>query len=495
MKKNIIVLWGWTSWWLSALYLSHHIDLRRYSIKLIASESLWTIWVWESTIPHIKDFLSSIWISEEELLAATNGTIKMWIKFENWNPDQAFNHPFIAWLTSFYIHKINFVVWFKKYFPHLCYDDYADICSRMFEKEKIVNPHHNKNYAYHLDSALLAQLLKEKSLAAGVEYINTYMESFTEEDGKIISIQTQIASFECDFLVDCSWFHSKILSRNTYNKFVSFEKELICDTALYGRTPKDDSLPCYTLSSAMSAWWRWKIPLKEIYGNWYVFSQKFQSISDAKKEFSEKSWIDISAIRVIHFSPWYNSQSWYKNSLSIGLSAGFVEPLEATWIYFSCKQLELFWDFVHNGNLEYSESNISEYNTELSAIYHEVKNFIVFHYTTSPRQDTDFWKYYKDSSNFSASYHSISALAQNTIPYSQSKYIEFNKNQKLFKFESWLRIMVWNNWLHNTWTHNIHISKNKFTELLDAFQKKIQFDMLHTFDHRDYLHFIDSRNI
>jgi len=495
MKKNIIVLWGWTSGWLSALYLSHHIDLSRYSIKLITSESLWTIWVWESTIPHIKDFLSSIWISEEELLVSTNGTIKMWIKFENWNPDQAFNHPFIGWLTSLYIHKVNFAVWFKKYFPHLHYDAYADICSSMFEEEKIVDPHYNKNYAYHLDSSLLAQLLKEKSITAGVEYINTYMKSFTEKDGKIISIETDKASFECDFLVDCSWFHSKILSRNTRNKFISFEKELICDTALYGRTPKDDSLPCYTLSNAMSAWWRWKIPLKEIYGNWYVFSQKFQSISDAKKEFSEKSWIDINTIWEIHFSPWYNSQSWYKNTLSIGLSAGFVEPLEATWIYFSCKQLELLGDFIYNGILGYCDSDICEYNTELSKIFHEVKNFIVFHYATSPRRDTDFWRYYKDSNNFSTSYHTISVLAQNIIPYSQSKNIAFNQSQRLFKSESWLRIMIWNNWLHNIWKQNMSIPKNKLKELLEVFQRKMQFEMMHTLDHREYLNYITSKNV
>lgn len=485
MKKNIVIIWWWTSWWLTALYLSHKIDSKKHSIKLISSESLWTIWVWESTIPDIRSFISDLWITESELLASTNGTIKMGIKFENWNPKKTYNHPFTWWLTSYSISNKSFSAWFTKYFPNLNYDKYADIWEKFFESE-CVFPSSNKSisydYAYHLDANLLAQLLKEKAVANGVEYIDSYIDWYNESNGFITFLKSWKKEYKCDIIFDCSWFNSKILSRNQSNRFVSYSDELLCDTALFWRSSGDEKLPCYTLSSAMSCWWRWRIPLKNMYWNWYVFSSKFQDIEDAKKEFSKASGILIKDMRLISFNPWYNTCSWYKNSISIWLSAWFVEPLEATWIFFSTKQLRLLDKYVSNGSLLMSEANSREYNTKLSNIFEEVKNFIVFHYFTSPKSDSDFWNYYKRISNFSDSFKKISTLMKKRFPDSK-----FSESQMLFKSESWIRIMIWNNWTPDE-VEKIDIDiRSKILKIILLHQNKINWELKYIHKHREYL--------
>lgn len=120
---------------------------------------------------------------------------------------------------------------------------------------------------------------------------------------------------DVDFLIDCSGFSSGILKRDASNVFHSFSDELLCDTAIFARTQQEESLPPYTLAVGMNAGWRWKIPLQNMFGNGYVFSRRFLSVEDAKREFSEKTGILEDNMKTIPFRPGYFEKQWYDNTL------------------------------------------------------------------------------------------------------------------------------------------------------------------------------------
>jgi len=375
--KNILIIWWGTCGWMTALFLNQHF-WSKYNISLVSSKEIWTIGVWESTIPHIIPFLEELWIYTPELIQKCNASIKLWILFKDWNTKKNFIHPFIGGLTSHIYDNKPFAYWYKKYFSHRDYDSISDISQYLFQNNKIpVNSSGEleSDYALHIDAFLLGQLLEDKAISAWVIHIESKVTSCSLNGNNINEVHLiNGETLSPDMVFDCSWFRSLWISKMPGNTFTSYNTELPCEMAFFGRTKNTDATPPYTLSQWLTAWWAWKIPLaNRTSGNWYVFSQAHISQEDAMNEFMKFSWAKREDIRKVIFKNWIYKNSWVGNCIGLWLSYGFIEPLEATGIYLYCKQLEEF--------KKYHERSawIELYNKSIRNMYNEIKDFIVLH--------------------------------------------------------------------------------------------------------------------
>lgn len=376
-------------------------SLDTHDITLIASEKLWTIGVWESTIPYIVSFLKQLWIKESEILGHCNGTIKMWVMFEGWNTKNNFIHPFTSWLISDSISGKPFSYWYLAS-KLKNFSERIDMADLMIQENLVpFDDVHTcyYEYAYHLDANLLWDfvrnicLSKERGICIKDELV-TWVEIQEEQ---ITKIETDKNSYVPDMVFDCSWFHEVIIKNYTENSYISFEADLPCNAAIFWPSTEESSPRNYTLSKTMNHGWRWEIPLQNRMWNGYVFSDNFCSIEQAKQELHKETDIPLDSMKGLRFKSWYHKQSWIGNMIAIGSSYGFVEPLEWTGIYIFCKQLADF-KVAYEQSISQEEKR-NRYNTDLELQMLEMRDFIYFHYYGANKRDTPFWKQFSSLSD------------------------------------------------------------------------------------------------
>lgn len=409
--SSIIIVGGGTAGWMTASYLNKVLlpKTSEISIKLIESPDIETIGVGEATVPTIRDFFSLLGISEKDLLVATNATIKSAIKFVDWyqQNDNGYYHPFEAPLYSDGVEISEH--WAAEKLKGHTVEDFAHatgvlagLCD-VQKTPKVGNGkdyHANTLYAYHLDAVMMAAYLRKISIERGVVRIeDTVKEIKQKNNGEISSLITERnGEISADFYIDCTGFSSLLIEKTLKEKFVSYEDELLCNSAIAVQTPYPKDSPFadpYTTATAKSSGWIWEIGLAKRKGNGYVFSDKFQSFEDAETEFRDhlECAADGLMVRKLNMRIGRRDKFWSKNCIAIGLSGGFVEPLESTGLQFIQVALELFLDYFPPK--EGYELLQRRYNEVLRAKFDDVKDFIVMHYCLSEREDSEFWKYVK----------------------------------------------------------------------------------------------------
>ena len=442
MKEKIIIVWWGTTGWITALFLSKKLP-SDFEITLISSDKIWTLWVWESTIPHIVTFLSDLWIEESEMMRACNATYKMWVKFTDWKWDgSSFLNPFSRWLTSKNYDGIPFAHYWFHGLSSLDYTKISDISHFTFQQGLWPKSHSWESlleYAYHLDAHLLGEFLKQQAISNWVSHIEGKMEnSFRNNTGNIEHIIVDGKKIYGNLFFDCSGFHSLLISQTDENKFHSYSDELFVDRALFCRIErKTDFVPPYTESTTMQYGWKWCIPLYDVNGNGYVYSSKHVSDKDAIQEFRSSLWLpDTQKIWKLQMKLGRYQSSWVYNSIWIWPSYWFIEPLEATGIYLTCRQLELFVSMFQQSDYRCGRETIDTYNKILAREFDAVKDFIVLHYAISGRWDSSFWE-----ANKTSIWSSLSLLLENisdTFP-----NISFDTNlPSLFKYQSYTIILI-----------------------------------------------------
>jgi hypothetical protein len=197
------------------------------------------------------------------------------------------------------------------------------------------------------------------------------------------------------------------------NPFRSYGDELLCDTAVVARTyyeDEDTPIPSHTESIAMNAGWRWRIPLYDKIGNGYVFSSKYIESDDARIELLTSIWLPLDTpCNFVKMKIGRHQSAWKNNVLGIWWAYWFIEPLESTALYLVCKQLELFVQHHASGSMD-------GYNSITAKYYDDIKNFIVFHYFSSQKTETPFWKYYNTRENFSSDFMKIVNFLEKKFP-------------------------------------------------------------------------------
>ncbi|PCJ46822.1 MAG: tryptophan halogenase [Gammaproteobacteria bacterium] len=407
--NNVVIVGGGSAGWMTAAALSKHLP-KSINIKLVESDLISTVGVGEATIPAIRIFNQGLGIDEAEFMKETNATFKLAIKFENWaRQGDSYFHAF-----GFYGYPVNGVpfhnYWLKQNntIKSDSIHDY-NLAHQACVANKFAYRQFNPNdedsryfYAFQFDATLYAQYLRKISEGRGVERI----------EGKVVDVlqNTQSGTIESlvleskktvsgDLFIDCTGFRALLIDKTLKVGYKDWSHWLPVNNAWAVSTdyPKGATIPPYTRARALSAGWQWRIPQQNRTGDGNVFCDAYISKEEALDEFlSNLEGKPISDPRLIKFRTGMREKLWSKNCVSIGLSSGFLEPLESTSIYLiQASILQLIQNFP---NGEENKSNQNEFNSLMKSRYEEARNFLILHYKATEREDTKFWKYCKNMS-------------------------------------------------------------------------------------------------
>jgi 2-polyprenyl-6-methoxyphenol hydroxylase-like FAD-dependent oxidoreductase len=403
IAKNIVIVGGGTAGWMSAMLLSNAWSDQGCQLTLIESSDIGTVGVGEGSTPYMRNFFEKLNISESEWMPACNATYKCGIDFPDWSTEKGFEsyyHPFFSKLdepmAEAFFH--NCMVKRRGYRAPAHPDDYfiAPALSKTFRspiaKKRMPA---KQDYAYHFDAGLLGNFLKEKAIARGVVHlVDNVMDVVVADDGNISCLKTEKnGKLVADMFLDCSGFAGLLINKAMKEPFIPFSENLFNDSAVAIPSPLDDAdnLPSETQSTALSNGWAWKIPLTNIFGNGYFYSSRYTSADQAEAELREHIGISAEGQEARHIKMRVGriDNHWRNNCLAVGLSQGFIEPLEATALGLVQYTLEEF--IKHYNDVEKKETNRVEFNQLVNNAFEETRDYIVLHYKLNSRSDSDYW--------------------------------------------------------------------------------------------------------
>ena len=497
--KNIVILGGGSSGWMSALFCERFFP--NHKITVIEDSKTGIIGVGESTTPSLIELLNFIGIGIPDLIKNCNATIKNGVKFTNWNNDgKSYVNGFntIPELDIFSTSYKNYytdhpIVW-PPHKPMVALlemqngNNLDDIHFNavLANAGKIPIDKDSKeqyaSFALHFDAKEFASYLKKIGLERNITLIDgCVVQSNLYETGFVKSVVLEDSrTVECDFVFDCSGF-SRIFVEKTYNsKFNSFKKFLPVDKAIPFFVENKKATPSFTEAISMNAGWLWKTPVGNRFGCGYVFDSTYIDENQAHSEICNLLGEKININRVISFESGYFDTQWNKNTLSIGLSSGFLEPLEATSIWITVISLHLLIDHI-SGLVHQDEKAIKEYNNSFKNKVDSIMALVRLHYHTH-RTDTKFWKEFVNKNQTPDLLEEILDIYSYRLP----SLIEGPK-YNAFPTHSWYNVSAGNRIFSKNVidkecaTYNINnFSNNKFKELLKTYANKC-------YDHDIYL--------
>lgn len=405
--RSLVIVGGGSAGWMAAAYLNGALNSRgtnpTVKITLLESPDIPRISVGEATIPSMRHLLSVVGVDEIDFMRATDATFKQSIKYVNWvEKDNTFyHHPFSRhkgrpldtsakdWLAS------------DRSIPYMDTVSVQPLLCEMARSPKSSSDHSNQlglNYAFHMNAQKFADYLRDFSVQRGVTHIQANLKSVKlKENGFIESIdadndQTYIA----DMFVDCTGFRAKLIGEVMKVGVEDCSQWLLCDSAVTMHVPYDEHYPGlvrpYTTATALSNGWIWDIPMQSQRSIGYVHSSHFIEKDAAESEMRAYQGGDTDKLnsRHVRFSVERRNQNWSKNCVAIGLSGGFIEPLESTGLYLSdLGAVALAEHFPYSD--EHMEAMAYRYNRVMSNRFYEILDFINMHYCLTKRTDTDFW--------------------------------------------------------------------------------------------------------
>jgi glycine/D-amino acid oxidase-like deaminating enzyme len=420
MMRNVVVVGGGTAGWMTATYLQAAFG-DRVSITLVESEQVSTIGVGEATFSTIRHFFDYLNLREHEWMPACGATYKLGIRFENWRKEgHAFYHPFERLRT---VDGFPLSEWWLGYgrtehadqeiflVPALCEAMRSPrlLNGRMFEHVTIGAERSAVGrttlseqitqfpYAYHFDATLLAHFLRDLGVRRGVRHVLDEVErAFLDDRGWISHLLTsRNGELRGDLYIDCTGFRGLLVNQLLGEPFESYQEYLPNDRAVALRVPSDQrtkGISPYTTATAMNAGWIWTIPLFHRDGMGYVYSSAYSEPEEAERVLRDFIGPEARELEANHLRMRVgrNRNSWVKNCVAIGLSSGFVEPLESTGIFFIQHGIEqLVKHFPANG---WDEGLVTSYNRLIARCLDGVREFLFLHYYAAGREDNDYWK-------------------------------------------------------------------------------------------------------
>ncbi|MCO4798791.1 MAG: tryptophan 7-halogenase [Colwelliaceae bacterium] len=401
--KSICIVGGGTSGWMAASLLSSALKGSNIKLTVIESPDIKTIGVGESTVPSMVSFVEACQINLKEFMQATSATFKLGIQFDDWRDQgDSYFHPF--GIVGKNINGFDFYqAWLKSLADGNIsrWGDYSPNAV-MAENERFMLPpqqHQNwvlANYAhaFHLDAVKVAQYLRELCQKRGVTRIEATVKNVTVDHQQFIQdLELEGGTtVKSDFFIDCTGFKGLLIQETLKVGYEDWSHYLPCNRAVTLQTEQfTDPVP-YTIATARDAGWSWKIPLQHRTGNGYVFASDF--CSDGKAIdllINNVSGKILNEPQIIPFVTGKRKKIWHNNCLSLGLANGFLEPLESTAIHLVYKTLVHF--IKHFPDADFDKDNERVFNQKINADYEEIRDFIILHYCTSARSDTDFWRW------------------------------------------------------------------------------------------------------
>ncbi|WP_269078020.1 tryptophan halogenase family protein [Asticcacaulis benevestitus] len=399
---------GGTAGWMTAAYLARMLATSTPGgarITVVESEDFGIIGVGEGTFPSIRKTLGRIGLAEADLIRSANATFKQGIAFVNWRstgsagPDRYF-HPFQIADQGSGLDLLPY--WLAGAASGQDWASASNVQMRVADAYRapklITHPEYAGplNYAYHFDAVAFAGLLRSRAIEQGVTHVFDTIDNVTmAPTGEIESlVGRKTGRLTADLYVDCTGFRAQLIGQAMGVPFKSFKSQLFTNRAVAIQVPYDDPaapIPSYTKAVAQTNGWIWDIGLQERRGTGYVYSS--DHTSDEAAEACLRTYIGHAAddlpSRILKFEAGYREVQWKKNCVAVGLSAGFIEPLEATGIGFAeiagVILAALFpWS-------DQCDSGAEQFNAQMRERYAHVIDFIKLHYCVSNRRDTDFW--------------------------------------------------------------------------------------------------------
>ena len=417
MPKRIVILGGGTAGWMAANLFIKRWPAHEVSISLVESPDIGIIGVGEGSTPTLKRFFELIEVDDAEWMPRCDATYKVNIRFAGWSPEsglESYSHPFVSQVDTFT--QNPFMVNCKTRRLGLDVNTRPDdfflngLLAREGKGPKApANFPFEVDYGYHFNSGLLGQYLAELAVSRGVTHAQARVVDVEQhENGDIAALLTEDNErIEADFFVDCTGFTAVLMQKTLGVQFRSFKSNLFNDSAVVMPTPIDDSFPAETVSYAMKNGWCWKIPLTSRFGNGYVYSSDFTSADEAEAEFREFLGMTESdeEVRHLKMNVGQLEQHWHRNCIGLGLSQGFIEPLEATALLLVQVAIELFMKAYEEG--DFTPERRNSYNWKINERFERVRDYIVAHYKLNTRDDTEYWKANRDNNELSDSLRHI----------------------------------------------------------------------------------------
>lgn len=444
---RICILGGGTSGWMTAAGLSNKFKGLGVSIELVESDSIGTVGVGEATLPHIRFFNKTLGINEQDFMRATRATFKLGIEFCDWGKlGDRYIHPF-----GDYGEPINGID-FHHFWLRLLHnghksrlDDFSyPILAAETGKFKLPGPDSleigsNFGYAYQFDSGLYAKLLRRYAEERGVTRTEGKAVDAVQntESGLIESIKLEDGThITADLFIDCSGFRGVLIEQHLKTGYDDWSQWLPCNRAVAVQCESAGPNLPYTRATARDAGWQWRIPLQHRTGNGYVYWDKYISDDEAAHQLmSTLEGPALSEPKQLYFKTGKRRKLWNKNVVAIGLSGGFLEPLESTSIHLIQEGItaliELFPD------KSFSPSDAEEYNRRMDLNFDRVRDFLLLHYIATQRDDTDMWRYFRNMS--------LPESLQGKIEAWKSRGYLLRYEQGVFLPPSWVAVMTGQN--------------------------------------------------
>lgn len=405
--QKVVIVGGGTAGWMTASLLAKVLG-KSLDISLVESDKISTIGVGEASIPPIVNFNQAIGVDEQAFIKATKATIKLGIEFSHWNQaDESYMHafgsigknfPFCDFHHFWYVHQQQNAAQ-QGVNKHSYWQYSLNYQAAMQNKFAPLKTLPNTNlpgiaYAYHFDAGLYAQFLRQHAEGMGVkrrEGIVTevvvaadtgYVDKLLMDDGRII---------DGDLFIDCTGLSALLIEKTLNTGYEDWSHWLPCNSAVAVPSENVGSIEPYTRSTAQAVGWQWRIPLQHRTGNGLVYSDKYLSDEQAKAcLLSNLKGKALAEPRVIKFRTGRRRKVWHKNVVSIGLSSGFLEPLESTNIHLvQTAATRLVKFFPHRG---ISDQQVATFNRLSQKESEGIRDFIILHYKLSNRQHSDFWQ-------------------------------------------------------------------------------------------------------
>jgi len=409
--RKVVIVGGGSAGWMAAMMLADALLTKGIEIEVLESPIVGIIGVGEGSTPWLRGFFDKLGIEEREWMPACHATYKCGITFDKWSTKPGFEsyfHPFASMLDNLtmtqFVHNVNARVQGADVHAH---PNRFFIASKLAEQDMAPKPDPNFPfdvwYGYHFDAVLLGQFLQKKAIERGVKYRSCHVKEVKlGETGDIASVVIDGGeTIGADFFVDCTGFASLLSQQALKTPFLSFSSNLFNDAAVAMPTPLGDDIPSQTISTAMRHGWSWKIPLTERFGNGYVYSSSFCSADEAERELREHLGLLDSDTPARHLKMKVGrvTKHWNRNCLAVGLSQGFIEPLEATALLFIQHTVSTFVEFLEAGDM--SEPAKDRYNQRVNDHFEGTRDYIVTHFKTNNRTDTDYWRANASNANLS----------------------------------------------------------------------------------------------
>ena len=490
--NHIVIVGGGTAGWMAAAALSKLRAGRPVAITVVESEQIGTVGVGEATIPPFLDFNKLLDIDEREMLAEVGGSFKLGIQFVNWGRlGDSYIHPFGNY--GYQMEGISFHhVWHR-------YQQAGDKRPIQVFNMETMAAHFGRfartedyqrddlppvNYAYHLDAGRYARYLRKYAEARGVvrtegkvtdvavDSESGFVTTITLEDGAVIN---------GDLFIDCSGFRGLLIEQTLKTGYEDWTHYLPCDRAVALPCQREDNsgpLP-YTRATAHKAGWQWQVPLQHRNGNGHVYCSSFMEDQEALDillgNIAGKPGAEPNYLR---FVTGRRKKFWNKNVVALGLSGGFMEPLESTSIHLINTGINKLIAVLSLDGITQTQEDA--FNRLTGKEYARIRDFLILHYNATTRDDSEFWNYCRTMAV-------PDSLTEKVELFRQNGQI-FREDDELFTETSWAAVMMGQGIEmggHNAMADGLTDAATQ--KELDGIEQSIRYVVEHMPDHADYI--------